>query len=819
MTWTRALHGALAAAVLLSLAVTSSWATQASAPITVQASAATLPRFETLELTFTLPTTYENPYDPAQIDVRAIITTPDNQTEQAVGFWWQKVNYSDGGTDDYKLANEPGRWKVRYAPRQTGVYSYRIRATDKGGTTESAVGQFTATPAVGHGFVRVDPTRPTRFMFEDGTAFLARGSNLGWDNKLTYEQMFRDYRAAKLNFARVWLLIPDQGHFTLEWKNGATRQLSTVDAVRWEGLGRYNQENAHKLDRLMEQAKANDIALMLTLFTHHAFVNWNAENPYAAFGDGRAFWTNTEARRHFRNYVRYVGARYGAYTSLGIVEFWNELDDAATTPTITNMRAWHQEMVDTLHATSPRRPLTSTSFKAEGKSWNDPNGTDSFVSLPMLDVAQGHHYDSGPGATNMIWGWAHEARWANGIFGRPYFFGEYGHHGESCGSEPCHPNLAILNHHSTWSPIMHGGAASGNLHWRVGWSFFMPTEYRANARRFGDWIEGELPYLRQMDHFWGGENLGGFWIGGYRKANRAALYVVNKPARWDVADGQIADLSGASHTLTGLANGTYQVVYTNPLTGAVVRSESKAVTNGSLTLSMPTFKRDLAIKVHDPAETPGPAAPPAPTATSTPSPSATATATNTPPAGPTSTPPATSTPRATNTPAATSTPAPPTSTPPATATAAPAATIPTLNACAPDTRLTVASTAQEPATGTSANNLIDGKTFTRWETAWTRPAAASFTLVLPEATEVSCLRWRLGSVQYARAFRVEVSETGADGSWTDLSGPLTSGAVSNAWQAIRPAVPVTTRYIRWSFTNPTGEGKLGSFSEAEVHGR
>jgi hypothetical protein len=355
---------------------------------------------------------------------------------------------------------------------------------------------------------------------------------------------------------------------------------------------------------------------------------------------------------------------------------------------------------------------------------------------------------------------------------------------------------------------MQGGAAGSVMLWRVNWYFYPPAEFRDNMRRFGDWIESELPYLRQMQHHWGGENLAGYWIGGYRKPNRAALYVLNKAARWDVLSSAIGDLTGATYTLTGLTNGQYRVEYTDPMTLASRGSSTVTVTNGSLALTLPAFRRDLAIKVYDPAETPppGPAGPPAgpPPATATPSPvPPAATATSAPP---TATVPPAASPTATA-PAG----APATATPTRTATPAAGASVP------------VTAIAQGANTNASApaTNLTDGKTWTRWETTWSTPSRACFVLDAGAARPLASARWQMGAKDYAQAFVIQTRTTAPpagdpcadDAGWTTVAN-RSAGAVSGAWQ--EQALNTTARYLRFVFTNPNQAGKLGSFSEVQV---
>jgi hypothetical protein len=303
-----------------------------------------------------------------------------------------------------------------------------------------------------------------------------------------------------------------------------------------------------------------------------------------------------------------------------------------------------------------------------------------------------------------------------------------------------------------------------------------------------------------MQHHWGGETLNGFWVGGYRKANRAALYVLNKAARFDVPSSAFGDLTGATYTLTGLANGQYRVEYTDPMTLASRGSTSVTVTNGSLTLALPAFRRDLAIKVHDPAETPPPDVTVPPTAAPSSPVPPTATATSAPPTA-----------------------TPPTATPPAgtPATATPTRTLTTtVGAAVP---VTAIAQSANTATGAPATNLTDGKTYTRWETSWSTPERACFVLDAGAARPLASARWQTGSKDYAQAFVIQTRTSAPpagdpcadDADWTTIAARSAS-TVSNVWQD--QALNTTARYLRFVFTNPNRSGKLGSFSEVQVTG-
>ncbi len=104
-------------------------------------------------------------------------------------------------------------WKVRFAPKQTGTWRYRLRATDASGTVESDEDTFTftAVPSAdphNHGFVRVSQTDPGYFEYSDGTPFIGVGHGAGFGNdRFTFsvdEEMAR-WAAGRVNFLRIWM--------------------------------------------------------------------------------------------------------------------------------------------------------------------------------------------------------------------------------------------------------------------------------------------------------------------------------------------------------------------------------------------------------------------------------------------------------------------------------------------------------------------------------------------------------------------------------------------------------------------------------------
>ena len=83
------------------------------------------PRYEKLELRIELRATYQNPYDPDQLDLWAEFTAPSGKVWKIWGFY------------------NPSSWSallmVRFTPVETGTWHYVVKVKDHEGIAESAV--------------------------------------------------------------------------------------------------------------------------------------------------------------------------------------------------------------------------------------------------------------------------------------------------------------------------------------------------------------------------------------------------------------------------------------------------------------------------------------------------------------------------------------------------------------------------------------------------------------------------------------------------------------------------------------------------------
>ncbi len=101
----------------------------------------TVGKYEKFEVTADFKNVeFDNPYDPADVDLYAVFISPSGENIKINGFF-----------DDYRGA---GKWKIRFSPGETGEYKFRIFVKDGTGTGESKESAFTSIESEHHGWIK-----------------------------------------------------------------------------------------------------------------------------------------------------------------------------------------------------------------------------------------------------------------------------------------------------------------------------------------------------------------------------------------------------------------------------------------------------------------------------------------------------------------------------------------------------------------------------------------------------------------------------------------------------------------------------------------
>lgn len=450
--------------------------------------------YQPVELVADVAASYENPFDPEQILVDGLITRPDGLEVRVPGFFYVPLTLAeDGGREQLRRAG-PGDFRVRYTPTVEGEHRIALLVRDRTGERRSEGLILAVEPSAEPGFVRA-PEGSRYFAYDDGRPFFAVGENLCWATGprpvATYREWLDRLGAAGGNWARLWLSFNEKGQ---EWMPHPTPKGGTGTYL---GLGRYALDNAWRLDEVFRAARAAGVYLMAALGTYGEFTeggyfgegSW-VSNPYNAANGGPCatpsdFWTDPEARRLYKQRLRYLVGRWGYATELFAWEFWNEV------PPSPEQVAWVAEMAAYLKEIDPNRHLVSTTY-GDASTWACPDI--DFTMTHMYGTA-GNTEDFTPQIRDEI-----ARAW---VYPKPYLLAEFGIDWQTHDGRWDPRGTGVNMHNGAWAAAL-GGAAGTAMLWY--WDGYVHPNglYRVLTpiRRFVDgvdWVRAGLELLGQVE--------------------------------------------------------------------------------------------------------------------------------------------------------------------------------------------------------------------------------------------------------------------------------------------------------------------------------
>lgn len=412
-----------------------------------------IPQYGLYETAFTVNLAYSDPYDADEVRVDAHIQTPNGATIVPC--------FYDG---------EEG-WKLRFTPSVEGEYSFRIEATSSDERETVAEGEFTVTPRSHRGFVRIGDS-PRHFAFEDGEGYFPLGQNLGWvhrgDQNLWMDYL-RECEEAGINWIRIWMC---------SWGN--TELVWMPEGGRYHGLERYELRNARLWDAIYAEAERRGIYIQHVINHHGQYSKrtnpiWDS-NPYNVANGGFLeepwhFFTDEEAKRHYRNRLRYLVARWGYSTHLMAWEFWNEADLTSNWDFEVG-KVWHDEMSTYLRGIDPYNHLQTTSSSAD---------TPRLAEIEGIDFLQSHAYTTDIiGRQQIVSG-----RYAREVPDRPHFFGEMSYDWRGPNRED---REGVILHNQLWSSVHSWDSGTAMTWWWDNW--VRPYNLYYHFRHVADYLDG-----------------------------------------------------------------------------------------------------------------------------------------------------------------------------------------------------------------------------------------------------------------------------------------------------------------------------------------
>ncbi|MCK5077509.1 MAG: DUF5060 domain-containing protein, partial [Calditrichia bacterium] len=346
---------------------------------------------------------YTNPYDPAQIDIRAVITSPSDSVWNIFGFY-----------DDFQ---DIDKWKVRFSANETGEWSYYLTAVNGTDSAQSTSYVFTVTESDHHGWLMISPDNPHYFIHDDGTSFFGVGAYYPWgvDNSATGLGRLEEHGA---NMFGYWNIM----------YGGEGNIIESLDS----GLGRYDQSKCGRIDMILGWAEERNMIMMFAFWPHDLLSNtvwahqWH-NNPYKDICDVEDFFADETAWFYQERQYRYLIARWGYSRSLGIWEIVNEINgtDGWEAGNQTEATNWVANVHQFFKENDPFKSPTTASMSG-GHYWSE--------GYAEVDIPNVHLYESGwpqqyPGnpLRSSLWTYYNVTGQFRNDFQKPAILGEAGY--------------------------------------------------------------------------------------------------------------------------------------------------------------------------------------------------------------------------------------------------------------------------------------------------------------------------------------------------------------------------------------------------------
>jgi hypothetical protein len=455
--------------IILTIAIGQANATTISG---ISQNASTIGRYTKYELTFTLSRTYTNQFDPCEVDVMVTFHQPDGTDVNIPGFYYRAYTVSGSNPEQYTTLLSTS-WKARFAPSQLGSYTCDIKVKDADGTaTVTSAKTFTCQESGKKGFIRVDPNQHDFLKYDNGDTRLNIGQNIAWSSNSTqygnyggiygWNSYLVKLHNAGANWVRLWSCTYGYGNdygVALEWQNGYGGK------TYFQGAGRPSSQTSLRMDRYVEIAEQNDIAIQFALQHHGQFstdtdTDW-ANNPYNSANSGgwlsdpALYFTDPCAIKLTKNKYRYIVARWGYSPAIFAWELFNEVQwTNGWKNNQASVVAWHNTMASYIRSIDAfKHPVTTSSHGP---------GFENLWNLPDINLVENHYYGNDTIRT------FEQTALSLADFNKPVLMAEFGLGGNPEGTTQPEPYATQLKeglemHNGIWAAFF--AKSSAHLWW------------------------------------------------------------------------------------------------------------------------------------------------------------------------------------------------------------------------------------------------------------------------------------------------------------------------------------------------------------------
>ncbi|NCC51685.1 MAG: DUF2341 domain-containing protein [Spartobacteria bacterium] len=500
-------------------------------------------RYERLEMTIANTNVYGNPFDPDEVDIWGDFTAPDSSEMRINAFW-------DGS-----------EWKLRFAGAQTGLWTYTVSMEDASGV-ETCGGGFTVTGSQHAGWVRTSSRDCHYLEHDNGTPFYGVGFCKPWN---VSNDMFRVMQSNGCNVFVYWLAPWDD------------KELVSLES----GYDRYDTTNAAEVDLILDAAATNGVHMIFTVWYHgylrdasHPWGNpdWPL-NPFKNLTTCPQFFTDTNAWHYQERLYRYMIARWGYSQHLAM---WHLIAEIEGSSAGANADAWHQKVYEYFRDNDPFGHVAGGSSAHVG-DW--PGG------FSVMDAPQVHNYEGAQDAVGIASNVAGVTRRLFDDYTKPNFHGEFGKrsaYGDAV--------RTLYQHNGVWAALANGAAITP-LMWNDG----------------NDWGDQSADMYRQLAHFRGFVDRMDMPAQAFEAADVSTS--VSDGLAWGLQGNHVsicwvqdtspgATVAGGTVTFSNMVRGDYLVDGYDTWNGAWYNTVTTRVDAGTLTVNLPDFTNDMAVRVE-----------------------------------------------------------------------------------------------------------------------------------------------------------------------------------------------------------------------------
>lgn len=404
-----------------------------------------------------------NPFLEWEIRVETVYETPEGQELTMDAFYFESfdskmknfyppkngIGYSD---DEYRnmgqYIKKEGEFmfRSRIAPNTEGEWKCRVNVYRADSVISSDQIKFNVKSSEREGFLTTGENG--RFLERDGRSFYPVGCNMPWpqtSDKLDpdlFDKMKGRLWNGKIEalteaYKSVYVLprVYDKYRaYMKEYAEGGMNSFRTImyptgTEIEWEELGDYSKRmtQAYELDRILALAEQEDVVLFWNLQIHYTFqyaqhaygANWTWDRTMNGYDfcyksllksdDPLEFFSNEEAKKYYKQRLRYILSRWGYSANIGVFELFSEISNVGTKEADHNdyyrtddhwrlYRDWQLEMAEYIKSKyNGQIHLLTGSFAGEKIERDD------VYESEFMDIMSSNIYNFGTSSGAQFW--------------------------------------------------------------------------------------------------------------------------------------------------------------------------------------------------------------------------------------------------------------------------------------------------------------------------------------------------------------------------------------------------------------------------------